>query len=127
MAEQQSIGCLDLPGAPPKPASAPPRPCPLWLKAVVFALAYFLCAEAGAYLSVPNSAYLSFWLPGGLFVGVLLLTEPSEWFWLCLAVMPANFLFDFLRGTPFWVIVFFYLANVLKSVSGALMVRRFVS
>src|SRR6266508_1285025 len=40
---------------------------PLWQRAVLFSVAYFVCAESGNFLSVPDSNYVSFWLPAGLY------------------------------------------------------------
>ena len=35
---------------------------PLWQSAVLFSVAYFVLAEAGGFLSVRDSTYVSFWL-----------------------------------------------------------------
>ena len=68
--------------------------------------AYFLCAVAGTYLSPARGAIVTFWLPAGLFLAVLLLNPTRDWPWLALAVLPANFVFDLLYGTRFVVILF---------------------
>jgi PAS domain S-box-containing protein len=102
---------------------------PLWWRAVLFGVAYFVCAEAGSYLSARGVTYLSFWLPAGLSVGVLLLNRTRDWPWLLLAALPANFAFDLLHDpnpNPA-VIFFFYCANVVQSATGAWLVRRFVA
>ncbi|HEX4349977.1 MAG TPA: MASE1 domain-containing protein, partial [Verrucomicrobiae bacterium] len=101
---------------------------PLWQRAALFSLAYFLCASAGSYLSV-SSTYVSFWLPAGLFVGVLLLNRTSEWPVLCLAALPANLAFDYYHDPKrnLMVMLLFYLANLVSSVAGAWLVRRLVA
>jgi two-component system sensor histidine kinase UhpB len=103
-----------------------PARLPLWQKAVLFAVAYFCCAEAGSYLSARGSTYVSFWLPAGLYVAALLLSERRDWLWLALAALPANVAFDLLHGTKFVVILCFYCANTIQAVTGAWLVSRFV-
>jgi PAS domain S-box-containing protein len=98
----------------------------LWRRAVSFGLAYFLCAEAASFLSPNNGAFISFWMPAGISVAVLLLNRTRDWPWLLLAIFPANFLFDYFHGTKPAAIFFFYCANVAESFSGAWLVRRFV-
>ena len=102
---------------------------PLWQWTALFSLAYFVCAEAGNYLSAPSGNYVSFWLPAGLFAAVLLLNPRREWLVLSLAALPANLAFDcFHDARPkIVVMLFFYLANVTQAVTGAWLVRRFVS
>src|ERR1700744_4123933 len=46
---------------------------PLWQRLVLFSIAYFLSAWLASVVSPTNSANVSFWLPAGLFVSVLLL------------------------------------------------------
>ena len=92
-------------------------------------MAYFLCAVVGSSLSAKSGTYVSFWLPAGLFAAGLLLTPPREWGWFCLAVLPANFAFDFIHDPSpnVSVMTFFYTGNVLQTVLGAWLVRRFVT
>jgi PAS domain S-box-containing protein len=101
----------------------------IWRKAALFGAAYFFCAEAGSYLSAQDGTYVSFWLPAGLSVAVLLLNRTRDWPWLLLAVLPANYLFDFLHDQkPDLAVIFlFYVANVVQSATGAWLVRRFVA
>ncbi len=66
----------------------------LWQRAAMFSVAYFVCALAGSYFSARERPYLSFWMPAGLSVAVLLLNKTRDWPWLLLAIFPANFLFD---------------------------------
>src|SRR3989441_13222525 len=89
-------------------------PIPL-RRAVLFSVAYFVCAEAGGFLSVRDSSYVSFWLPAGLYVSVLLLNERRAWPWLALAAFPANLAFDLFHGTKFVAILIFYSANTVQA------------
>ena len=100
---------------------------PTWQRAVGFGAAYLLCSETGAYLSVPGSTQISFWLPAGLYLAVLLLNDYRVWPWLVLAGLPANLIFDHFHGTAFIPIFFFYLANTLQAITGAWLMRRLVA
>jgi len=105
------------------------KPLSLWQKAAWFGVAYFFCAEAGIYLSARDGALITFWLPAGLSMAVLLLNRTRDWPWFLLAALPANFIFDLLhdpKPNPA-VIFFFYCANVIQTVTGAWLVRRFVA
>ena len=98
-----------------------------WLAAPLFGVAFFGCAELGGLFSAPNHSYVSFWLPVGLFTGVLLLNETRTWPWFVLAALPANLLFDFHKGTPFVTTLGFFLADTSGVLLGAWLVRRFVA
>jgi PAS domain S-box-containing protein len=98
-----------------------------WQKAVWFSVAYFLCAEASNYLSPRGIPVRIFWLPAGLYVAVLLLNETRAWPWLILAALPANLVFDLLQGTPLTVMLSFFGANTVQAVTGAWLMRRFVT
>src|SRR5216117_3690486 len=102
-------------------------PFPLWQRAVLFGVAYFVCAESGNFLSVPDSTYVSFWLPAGLYVSVLLLNERRAWPWLVLAAFPANLAFDLFHGTKFVAALLFFCANTVQATTGAWLVSRFVA
>jgi PAS domain S-box-containing protein len=103
------------------------RPVCLWQRMALFSLAYLLCAVLGDLVSVRNTTLVSFWLPGGLFVAVLLLSERRDWCWLVLAVLPANLAFDLLHGTKFVTIIFFYCTNAIQALTAAWLIRRYVA
>ena len=100
---------------------------PLWQRAVLFCVAYLACAEAGNFLSLRSFLDVSFWLPAGLYVSVLLLNERRAWPWFVLAAFPGNLVFDLFHGTKFVSILLFYCANTVPAVTGAWLVRRFVA
>ncbi len=99
----------------------------LWQKAVLFAIAYVGCAEAGNYLSPHGGVFITFWLPAGLYLAVLLLNRTRDWPWLVLAILPANIIFDLFYGTKFLMILVFYSTNTIQAVMGAWLVRRLVA
>jgi signal transduction histidine kinase len=100
---------------------------PAWQRALLFGAAYFLVAEIGTFLSVRDSTYVSFWLPAGLYVAVLLLNDSRAWPWLVAGAFAGNLAFDLLHGTHPAAALLFCLANAVQSVSGAWLVRRFVA
>ena len=100
---------------------------PAWQRALLFAAAYFIVAELGKFMSVRESTYISFWLPSGLYVAVLLMNESRAWPWLVAAAFAGNLAFDLADGTNFVVALLFSATNAVQSVSGAWLVRRFVA
>ena len=98
----------------------------LWQKAVLFGLAYFAGAEGSTLVSAKGPD-LSFWLPGGLYVAVLLLNDCKSWPWLVLAATAAHITFDAMRQMPVMVSLLFIFADTLQAVVGAWLVRRFVA
>jgi PAS domain S-box-containing protein len=100
---------------------------PGWLLAIFFGVAYFGCAKISVLFSVKSSPFITFWLPVGLYVGALLLTNYRAWPWLVGAALAANFAFDLPFGTRPGLIVFYYLSNTLVATTAAVLVRKFVS
>jgi PAS domain S-box-containing protein len=104
-----------------------PRSRPLWFSASIFSLAYLACAVLGSILSVPSSPFSNFWLPGGLYVAVLLLNRTRHWPWYVAAAFPANLGFDLLQQHPIPESLVFFCGNSFEAVLGAYLVRRFVA
>ncbi len=98
-----------------------------WQKAVLFGVGFYICAVAGVYLSPRGVTFGTFWLPAGLYLAALLLSEYRDWLWLAGAALLANFAFDVPYGTKPAVICFFFVANTAQAMTGAWLVRRFVS
>lgn len=98
----------------------PLKPARLWLSFLPFGAAFYACAEVGRMLSVPAFSYVSFWLPAGLCVDVLLPDDTRTWPWFLLAGASANSLFDHWSGTPFVSTLGFYGANTLEAATGGL-------
>ena len=112
---------LSSPGAAQRPAF------PAWLRAVLFGVTYFLVAELGTFMSVRGGTYVSFWLPAGLYVAVLLLNESRSWPWLAAGAFAGNLAFDLSHGTSVIVAVLFCVTNAVQSVTSAWLVRRYVA
>jgi two-component system sensor histidine kinase UhpB len=106
-----------------------PTPLPLWLRAILFAAVYYLCAVVGNFLTPATAGrtYVIFWLPAGLYVAVLLLHAPRQWGWFIAAALPANLAFDLTKGTPLYLIIAFYASNTVQATLGAWLVQTFVS
>ena len=93
----------------------------------LFAAAYFASAESGKLLSAPDQAYVSFWLPAGVYLAALLLAPRQRWPQYMLAALVANFAFDLQHGTPPLATLLFYCANTLQATLGAWSLRRLVA
>src|SRR5580698_9179423 len=100
---------------------------PLWQRMVLFSVIYFAIAQGSSRLSAPNWNFVSFWMPAGFSIAVLLLSRTREWLLLLLAILPANLLFDILQDKKIPIILGFYCANVVEYATGAFLVRTFVA
>lgn len=100
---------------------------PPWQTATLFGLAYFACAEASVALSARGGLELSFWLPCGLYVAVLLLHETEDWPWLIATAAVTNMVFDAVHGTPLLAIILFAFSNLVQCVMGAWLVRALIA
>jgi PAS domain S-box-containing protein len=96
---------------------------PLWARALLFAVAYVGAAELGNRLSV-QTTFSTFWPPSGLFIAVLLLTEPRQWPVLIAAGVLGNISSDLLHGRALLVTLGFSTGNALEAFLGATLVRR---
>jgi len=96
-------------------------------RAALLALGFLVLAEASTFLSVPDRTFVSFWLPAGLYVAVLLQARSREWPGLVAAAFAGNLAFDLLHGTPFAAALLFALANAVQATGGAWLVRRLVA
>ena len=99
---------------------------PDWLRAVLFAAAYFFCAFVGSSLTLKPSPFAHFWLPSGLYVAMLLLNDRKSWPLLVFAAYVANISFDLFNGQIFHVSLLFCTGNTGEAVLGALLIRKFV-
>ena len=97
-----------------------------WQAPGLFGTAYYVLAWLGHLLSVPAFSYVTFWLPAGLYTGVLLLYETRSWPRFILVATAANLLFDLPLATPPGVAFGYCCANTSEAVAGAWLLRRFV-
>ncbi|PKQ16438.1 MAG: hypothetical protein CVT67_04720 [Actinobacteria bacterium HGW-Actinobacteria-7] len=98
---------------------------PLWLKAMVVAVAYLVAAELGNALSVQQQ-FSTFWPAAGVLLVLLALARPREWPLLLLAAAAANIGSDLLHDRAPLVALGFAAANCAEAALGATMVRLFV-
>jgi PAS domain S-box-containing protein len=108
-------------------ATANSQSRPLWLKALSFALAYIASAEGSWFLSSRYGSDVIFWIPAGLIVAVLLLTDHRDWPALFAAGAVGNMAFDLRHATPFGMSVVYAGVNVVQAGIGAYLFHRFVS
>jgi PAS domain S-box-containing protein len=101
-------------------------PRALWARALLFALGFFACAGASWYLAQREGSDVSFWLPGGYTISVLLLVDTAEWIPFLLVAGIANFAFDRLIGTSVVMTLAYALLNALQALVGGFLYRRLV-
>ena len=95
------------------------------VRAVLFALIYFLTALLSRAFSFPAASFATLWLPGGLMTACLLLTPLRDWPVYLLAALPTHLLHYPLYGHPMSLSLLFFFSSSLESVTGAWLVRRF--
>ena len=100
---------------------------PVWGRAASFASFYIVLAMIGRTVALPPGPSVAFWLPGGLFVAVLLRNDYRHWPVFILASCAANLGFDLWNGQPAHVSALFWCGNVMEAVTGAWLVRRLVT
>lgn len=71
-----------------------PRSSRFLFKALVLAVAYFACAMAARGLRANPAFVPILWLPWGLVIGTLVISERREWLWLLAATVPADWVFN---------------------------------
>lgn len=96
------------------------------LYACGFGLLYFACAWVGNHLSFEREGvYVSFWVPAGLYVAVLMLVPRKDWPTFLIAAFAGNLLFDLTLETPLWMALCFATGNLLQAVLGVELFRSF--
>ena len=100
---------------------------PLWLKALLFGALYYGCAWASWFLAASDGLNVSFWIPGGLYISVLLLAPPREWLALMVIAVAVNLGFDLHLGTPIGMAVVYAVVNTMQALIGASLFRYFIS
>lgn len=97
-----------------------------WVGAAVFAVAYFLCATISRSLTTTLNFEAGFWLPSGLFLAVLLITERTEWPRYLAASFVGSFAFNLQSSHwQYHLWLMSHAANCLSAVVGAWLVQRF--
>jgi PAS domain S-box-containing protein len=97
---------------------------PLLSRMALFALFYFLCAEAGNYLTIGQEYFAAFWPASGLYLAVLLINPRKTWWIFLLAGYPANILSDLVHQRPMLISACYATANALEAFIAAYLVQR---
>ncbi|MFT3767964.1 MAG: MASE1 domain-containing protein [Minicystis sp.] len=99
-----------------------------WLDALVLGVAFFAMGTFANQFSFPPHPSSVLWLPSGLSLAFLLRSPPRCWPSLLVAVFLADFATTLDHGFPLpaWVSGLWGLANVLRTLLAAWLLRRFV-
>jgi PAS domain S-box-containing protein len=103
-----------------------PHPAPPWVRAAIFGGAYFACAMISRTLTTTLNFEASYWLPSGLFLAGLLISDRKHWPILIGATFIASFGFNY-QGSrwPFHLWLLAHAGNCVTALVGALLVQRF--
>ncbi|NPV86227.1 MAG: PAS domain S-box protein [Anaerolineae bacterium] len=101
----------------------------LWVRLVLFSAAYLFAAWLGRAFSFNLDdrppAFVTFWPPAGLLVGVLLMQPVRLWGWFFVAALPSHLIYYGLyHHTPLWVNFLFFLCAAIEALVGAGLIRR---
>ncbi|MBF0500629.1 MAG: MASE1 domain-containing protein [Candidatus Riflebacteria bacterium] len=113
-------------GSPDKSSGAIYFSYPPLLHAALFAGFYFACAFLANDLSFRPGPFINFWLPSGLYVGMLLIHDSRQWPILILGAFAGNIGIDYFNGKPLPVSLIFCFGNSLEALTGAWLVRRYI-
>jgi diguanylate cyclase (GGDEF)-like protein/PAS domain S-box-containing protein len=92
---------------------------------MIFAIAYLGTALISRAVSFQDASSPTVWLPGGLFVAVLLTSPVIDWPVYLLAVIPALLADAIIAHEPLLLSAIFYITTVLEVTTGAWLIRRF--
>ncbi len=99
-----------------------------WFQAVVLGGAFLVAGAISNLFAFPPHPSAVLWLPSGLGLAFLLRNPPRRWPALLAAIFLAELVTVSIRGFPIpgWVAGLWGLANCLRALVGALLLRRFV-
>lgn len=100
----------------------------LWLRALVLGVSFFALGLLAVRFVFPPTPNALLWLPSGLSLVFLMRASPREWPALLAAIFVAEFASVLLQRThfPLGTALLWSLANCLRSLWGAWLMRRFV-
>jgi two-component system, LuxR family, sensor kinase FixL len=102
------------------------EPYPLWVPAIVVALAYYIGAHIGFALTRLPNPIAVLWPPNAVLMAALLLAPARHWPWLVLAALPAHLIAQWQSDVPMTMIVCWFISNVTEAVIGSWLVRRWL-
>src|SRR5690348_14731458 len=99
-----------------------------WFHALVLGIAYFALGLIANLFVLPPHPSSMLWLPSGLSLAFLLRSPPRRWPALLAAIFVAELLSIAVHGFPIpvWIAGMWGVANCLRALSGAWLMRRFV-
>ncbi|MDC3957027.1 sensor histidine kinase [Polyangium jinanense] len=99
-----------------------------WFQALTLGVVYFVVAKIANQFAFPPHPSSVLWLPSGLTLAALLRSPPQRWPALLSAVFIAEVASVLVHGfpIPLWVSSLWGLANCLRAVVGACLMRHFV-
>lgn len=102
--------------------------CETWFRALMLGIAFLVTGQLANQFVLPPHPSAMFWLPSGLSLAFLLRNPTRRWPALLAAIFVADVLSIYIRGfpIPFWASGLWGLANCLRALSGAWLIRRFV-
>jgi signal transduction histidine kinase len=99
-----------------------------WLRALVLGVTYVIVATLANQLVFPPHPSAVLWMPSGLTLAFLLRSQPRSWPVLLAAIFAAELTSVFIHGFPIpvWGAGLWGVANCLRALVGAWLMRRFV-
>jgi len=85
---------------------------------------YWLAIEVSWNFAAHDGTYIAFWLPAGIFVGLLIASEMSDWLTLCGVMVATNIAFDYSHGAHLLYASGMAASDLLEACIGALIFRR---
>ena len=99
---------------------------PLWQSVALFSAVCFVGAILRSFLFDGNSSPTGFFLPAGIYGGVLLLHETRNWRWLMLGALLAHAALALGLQVPLGVSLGAFFASSASAFTGAWLMRRYV-
>jgi PAS domain S-box-containing protein len=95
-----------------------------WWAAIVVGLAYASLEQLCLLLDVPGRQAAVMWLPSGLLVGVLAMTDRSTWWRWLVVQLPFHLVPNLIAGRSAGVSLGYTLANLLEAIVAAWLLQR---
>ena len=80
----------------------------------VFAVGMLVSSEISRVYAAPFDSYIGFWLPSGVYLSGLLLSETRRWPWLVLVALVTTLASDILHLNNFWMSAGFGIGNAIE-------------